>query len=99
MAKAAPPRPEAVSRSRQIVGTWQGGRHRKQYFADGTFVIDPQLARQQPRGHWDVQGDRLIEYAPGSGTVETHRIISLGNRELVLADDQGRPHRKTRIGK
>ncbi len=97
--KTASQQTDLVRPSRQIVGTWQGARHRTQYFADGTFVVDPQLARRQPRGHWDIQGDRLVEYAPGSGAMETHRIISLGNRELVLADDQGRPHRKTRVSK
>jgi len=34
----------------KMIGTWQGGRHRTQYFADGTFVTDPHLVPNAPRG-------------------------------------------------
>jgi hypothetical protein len=36
-----------VNASERLVGTWQGDRHQTQYFADGTFVTDPDLVRRR----------------------------------------------------
>ena len=81
----------------KLVGTWQGTRHRKQYFADGTFVTDPHLVPNPPRTQWRVEGDRLTEYYSGAGSNITLRILSIDNRELVTTDDQGHTFRAKRI--
>lgn len=79
----------------KLIGTWQGGRHRKQYFADGTMVTDPHLVPDPPRVSWRLEGDRLTEYYSGSNI--TLRIVSIDNRELVTADEQGHTYRAQRI--
>lgn len=96
--KTAPQQTDLVNPSRHIIGTWQGPRHQTRYFADGTFVVDPQLGPKSSRGRWRLEGDRLTEYLP-SGAAKTHRIISISSRELIVADEQGRPHRKARVGR
>jgi len=94
---AAPEWTDLVNPSKRLVGTWQGGRHRTQYFADGTFVTDPHLVPSPPRSQWRVEGDRLIEHFPGAGVTITSRILSITDRELVTSDEQGRTFRKTRL--
>lgn len=83
----------------KIVGTWQGGRHRTQYFADGTFVTDPHLVPNPPRGQWQIQGDRLVEFFPQANTTLTHNILSLTKKELVIRNAQGATFRLSRIAK
>jgi hypothetical protein len=34
--------PDDATLSRRLVGTWHGGRQDTQYFADGTWMMDPQ---------------------------------------------------------
>ena len=94
---AAPQWTDLVNPSQKLVGTWQGVRHRKQYFADGTFVTDPHLVPNPPRAQWRIEGDRLIEYLPEAGVTITSRIVSITNRELVTTDDQGHTYREKRI--
>ena len=94
---SAPQMSDLVNPAQKIVGTWQGARHRKQYFSDGTFVTDPHLVPNPPRTQWRVEGDRLSEYYPGAGTNITVRILSISNRELVTTDDQGHTFRAKRI--
>ena len=88
---------DSVNPAQRLVGTWQGGRHRMQYFADGTFVTDPHLVPNPPRGQWRVEGDRLIEYAPPSGITIKLNIVSVTDRDLVTRDDEGHTYRSTRI--
>ena len=88
---------DLVNPAQKLIGTWQGTRHRKQYFADGTFVTDPHLVPDPPRAQWRVEGDRLTEYYPEPGTTITVRILSISNRELVTTDDQGHTFRAKRI--
>lgn len=80
---------DLVNPSQKLIGTWQGPRHRKQYFADGTFVIDPHLVPNPPRMQWRIEGDRLTEYYPEGPTTITVRIVSMTNRQLITTDDQG----------
>lgn len=77
----------------KMIGSWKGGRHVTQYFADGTFVTDPHLVPNPPRGQWQVQGDRLVQYYPQAGTTTTHNILSISGQELVLRDPQGNTFR------
>ncbi|MFN2542122.1 MAG: tetratricopeptide repeat protein [Chthoniobacterales bacterium] len=88
---------DLVNPAQKIVGTWQGSRHRKQYFADGTFVTDPHLVPNAPRLRWQIEGDRLTEYYSEASTTVTVRILSISNRQLVTTDDQGHNFRSTRI--
>ena len=88
---------DLVNPAQKIVGTWQGTRHRKQYFADGTMVTDPHLVPDPPRTQWRVEGDRLTEYYPGAGTSITVRIVSITDWELVTRDDEGHNYRAKRI--
>ena len=88
---------DLVNPAQKIVGTWQGSRHRKQYFADGTMVTDPHLVPNAPRAQWRIEGDRLIETYPDAGTTITVRILSITDRELVTADDKGHTYRAKRI--
>jgi hypothetical protein len=88
---------DLVNPAQKIVGTWQGARHRKQYFADGTMVTDPHLVPNAPRAQWRVEGDRLTETYPEAGTSITVRIVSITDRELVIADDKGHTYRAKRI--
>ena len=94
---AAPQMTDLVNPSQKLIGTWQGGRHRKQYFADGTFVTDPHLVPNPPRLRWRIEGDRLTEYYPEAPTTIIVRIVSMTNRELVTTDDQGHTFRSRRI--
>ena len=94
---AAPQGTDLVNPAQKLVGTWQGTRHRKQYFADGIFVTDPHLVPNPPRTQWRVEGDRLTEYYSGAGSNITLRILSIDNRELVTTDDQGHTFRAKRI--
>jgi hypothetical protein len=45
---SAAPGPHSDDLSSRVVGQWQGGRHRTQYLADGTFVVDPDLPFAKP---------------------------------------------------
>ena len=96
-ANAAPQMTDLVNPSQRLIGTWQGTRHRKQYFADGTFVTDPHLVPNAPRMQWRIEGDRLTEYYPEASTTIIVRIVSMTNRELVTTDDQGHTFRSRRI--
>lgn len=90
---------DLVNPSQKIIGTWQGGRHRTQYFADGTFVTDPHLVPDPPRGKWWVEGDRLIEHFPQAKVTTTHNIVSLSEKTLVIRNAQGQIFRKTRLSR
>jgi hypothetical protein len=88
---------DLVNPAQKIVGTWQGARHRKQYFADGTMVTDPHLVPNAPRAQWHIEGDRLIETYPDAGVRIAVRILSITDRELVTADEQGHTYRAKRV--
>jgi Flp pilus assembly protein TadD len=98
----APAQPEwtdLTNAPQKLVGTWEGGRHRTQYFANGTFVTDPHLVPDPPRAQWQIQGDRLVEYFPQANMTTTHNILSLTSKELVLRNANGQTFRKTRVGR
>jgi hypothetical protein len=96
-AMSEPEMTDLVNPAQKIVGTWQGTRHRKQYFADGTMVTDPHLVPNAPRAQWHIEGDRLTETYLEAGTSITVRILSITGRELVTADDKGHTYRAKRI--
>jgi hypothetical protein len=85
----AAPAPQSGDLSSRLVGQWQGGRHRTQYLADGTFIIDPDLPYAKPLGRWRVQAQTLIE-SFFAGNSLSWTIVALSERELVLKDQQGR---------
>lgn len=93
---AAPQTADLVNPAQKIVGTWQGTKHRKQYFGDGTLVIDPELGPNARRGQWRVEGDRLTEYSSDSKT-QVVTIVSLTSSQFVVKDDQGHIHHKMRV--
>ena len=88
---------DLVNPAQKLVGTWQGTRHRKQYFADGTLVTDPHLVPDAPRAQWRIQGDRLTEHYPDADTNITVRIVSITDEELVTRDEAGHTYRVKRI--
>src|SRR5436305_445246 len=90
-------RTDLVNPAQRLVGTWQGIRHRKQYFADGTMVTDPHLVPNPPVTQWRVKGDRLIEYYPNAGIKIRQRIVSITRHELVTEDDEKHMFRAKRI--
>lgn len=86
---------DPVNPAKQIVGTWQGPRHRKEFRADGTFVTNPHLVPDAPVCRWSLSGDRLTEHYPIGDA--TYRIVSVNNEELVTTDDKGHTYRAKRI--
>lgn len=86
---------DPVNPAKQIVGTWQGPRHRKEFRADGTFITDPHLVPDAPVCRWSLSGDRLTEHYPIGDA--TYRIVSINNEELVTTDDKGHTYRAKRI--
>ena len=86
---------DPVNPAKQIVGTWQGPRHRKEFRADGTFVTNPHLVPDAPVCRWSLSGDRLTEHYPIGDA--TYRIVSINNEELVTTDDKGHTYRAKRI--
>ncbi len=83
----------------KMIGTWKGGRHVTQYLADGSFYTDPHLVPNPPRGQWQIQGDRLVEFYPQANLTTTHQILSLDGKTLVVRNAQGESFRKTKIGR
>lgn len=91
MPSSAEPRPgEASSAAKKLIGAWQGGRHRKQYLADGTMLTDA------PRIPWRIVGERLTEYYSDGKNISL-RIVSIDDHELVTQDDAGNTFRSTRL--
>jgi membrane-associated protease RseP (regulator of RpoE activity) len=96
---ASPEKPrtgEAFSAAQKLIGAWQGGRHRKQYLADGMLLTDAHLVPNAPRIPWRIVGDRLTEYY-SAGTTVSVRIVSIDDHELVTKDDAGNTFHATRL--
>ena len=57
--------PDDAVLSQRLVGTWRGSRHETRYFADGTWMMDPQhyelLGGQTSHGKWRIENAKLIE--------------------------------------
>jgi tetratricopeptide (TPR) repeat protein len=90
---------DLINPSQLLVGTWEGGRHRTQYFPDGTFVTDPHLVPNPPKGQWHLEGDKLIQYFPEAGVTVKLVIVSVTKQDLVTRDEQGRAYQSKRLGK
>jgi S1-C subfamily serine protease len=96
---ASPEKPrtgEASSAAQKLIGAWRGGRHRKQYLADGTLLTDAHLVPDAPRIPWRIVGDRLTEYYSDGKSISV-RIVSIDDHELVTRDDAGNTYRATRL--
>jgi hypothetical protein len=69
---------DAVS-SQRLVGSWRGPRHDLRYFADGTWMMDPQdfqlLGGQNTHGKWRIQNGRLIETWRFLGASEDSSVV------------------------
>jgi tetratricopeptide (TPR) repeat protein len=90
---------DLINPSQLLVGTWEGGRHRTQYFPDGTFVTDPHLVPNPPKGQWHLEGDKLIQDIPEAGVTVKLVIVSVTKQDLVTRDEQGRAYQSKRLGK
>jgi hypothetical protein len=44
--------------SQRIIGEWQGARHIRAFYPDGTFNLDPYPGKP-PLGRWTISEDRL----------------------------------------
>lgn len=65
--------------TRRLVGTWQGGRHSTRYFADGTWLMDPQPGYDEgnTHGRWSIKNGRLTEtFEGGAGEPNTNFDIT-----------------------
>ena len=71
--------PDDATLSRSLVGTWRGGRHDTRYFANGTWMMDPQnyqlLAGQNSHGQWRIKNGRLIETWRFVGESRDSRVV------------------------
>lgn len=90
--------PNDATLTRRLVGTWQGGRHSTRYFADGTWIMDPQpgFDEHNTRGRWSVKNGRLTEtHEGGNGDPDsTFEISSLSAKTLKIREvSQGEPGR------
>lgn len=98
LSKAASSASVSSPSTASLIGKWQGGRHVTQYFADGTFILDPDTTPQPIRtsvARWRVEGQRLVT-TDAAGT-HNYTIVSLTKRELVTKDEQGRTYHEKRI--
>lgn len=95
--------PDDVTLTRQLIGTWKGGRHNTRYFANATWMMDPQnyelLGGQNTHGKWRIENGKLITTWRFTGESEDSRTIdeiitltadTLKIRTLVQ-DGPGRP--------
>jgi hypothetical protein len=80
--------------TRLLIGKWQGGRHLTEYFADGTFILDPD-PDSPPRGQWRVEGDKLFKSFSEGGT-DVYIIISINETELVIQSRDGKQYTLTK---
>ena len=81
---------DARDLARELVGKWKGGRHTTQYFADGTFILDPDITPQPIResvARWRIKGDKLITVQ--AGQTFTDIIVTLTEDELVTKNRHG----------
>jgi hypothetical protein len=103
LASAAAALPDDATLTRQLIGTWKGGRHNTRYSADGTWMMDPQLYEllggQNTHGKWRIDNGKLITTWRFKGESEDSRTIdeiitltadTLKIRTLVQ-DGPGRP--------
>jgi hypothetical protein len=95
--------PDDATLSQRLLGTWHGGRHSTRYFADGSWMMDPQnyelSGGQNTHGKWRIKNGRLIETwrfegeSTDSSTV--HEIIELTETHFrfrtLSQDGPGRP--------
>ena len=92
--------------TRRLIGTWQGSRHSSRYFADGTWMMDPQdyafLKGQNTNGRWFIKHGRLIETWRFNGetrdSMVTYVITKLTADTLVirtLSNDGPRLEKRT----
>jgi hypothetical protein len=73
--------------SQRIIGEWQGARHIRAFYPDGTFNLDPYPGKP-PLGRWTISGDRLtIIFTTTFGddpNPEVDRIVKLTKNDLVI---------------
>ena len=71
--------PDDAVLSQRLVGTWRGSRHDTRYFADGTWMTDPQdyelLGGQNSHGRWRIENAKLIETWRFVGELEDAQVI------------------------
>jgi len=73
--------------SQRINGEWQGVRHIRAFYPDGTFNLDPYPGKC-PLGRWTISKDRLtIIFITDFGedpNPEVDRIVKLTETDLVI---------------
>jgi hypothetical protein len=99
----AAPTSDDVILTRQLIGTWKGGRHNTKYSADGTWMMDPQLYDlvhgENTHGKWRIENGNLITTWRFTGESKDSRtideIITLTPETLkirtLVQDGPGRP--------
>lgn len=106
--QSAPPKPlpssgpgpgewtDLTNAAQKMVGTWRIGPHRTRFSSNGTFVADAHLSPDPPRGQWQVQGDRLVQYFPQSNQTLTNQILSISSKTLVIRSADGQTYSLTK---
>ena len=105
--QSAPPKPlpgsesgpskwsDLTNVSQKLIGTWQIGPGRTRFSADGTFFNYGHPGMKPTQGHWEVQGDQLVQHF-SSGNTQFTQILSIDAKtEVVKAD--GKTFRLTKV--
>jgi len=91
--------PDDTSLSRQILGTWQGGRHAVQYLPNGTWRFAPKDGTTH--GAWKIANGQLVESWRFTGdtkdTSAAYTIISITNLKLIVRGQDGTTFTSSRI--
>jgi hypothetical protein len=73
--------------SQRIIGEWQGARHIRAFYPNGTFNLD-RYPGKPPLGRWTISEDRLtIIFTNDFGdepNPEVDRIVKLTESDLVI---------------
>ena len=95
--------PDDATLTRELIGTWKGGRHNTRYFTNGTWMMDPQLYEllhgENTHGKWRIENGKLITTWRFTGESADSRtideIITLTRDTLkirtIVQDGPGRP--------
>jgi hypothetical protein len=70
----------------KLVGEWQGPRHIRVYYADGSFTLDPQPGAK-PLGTWKLEGRMLITQFAEDPKPMVEQIVKVTDTEIVSIYD------------
>ena len=75
--------------AQKLIGEWEGPRHIRAYYADGSFTLDPQPG-QKPLGTWKLEGRKLITQFAEEPTPMIEHIVKITDTEMVSVYDSTR---------